>query len=286
MQAKAVGASLSDYRIDAIFASNLLRAAWTAQQIHKHQPPPGPPLTYSPLFQEQNFGKAERQPFAAHKGLTGFYREPGRSFKFDQGESLDDVRRRGEKAMAQYIEPYLEKAKGKSSADAPHIFVVAHGIFNSEFLGGLLARRPPSVNNVVWRGSGMTNTGWTRLEVGYADEFPEEELGGEENVGTGTAKPSLGNAEVDSAGRETTQPTSVPAQSPSLTRTTTGTSTRSTASTQSARDKKQLPHLRVNIVATNVTTHLEGVKRQQGGIGSAAHDNKQKDIRSFFAGGS
>lgn len=186
--------------------------------------------------------------------------------------------------MSQYIEPFLEKSRGKSAADAPHIFVVAHGIFNSEFLGGLLARRPPSVNNVVWKGSGMTNTGWTRLEVGYADEFPEQQ-GEEQSVGTGTAKPSLGDAEEDSAGRDTTQPTSVPAQAPSLTRTTTGASTRSTASTQSAKDKKPLPHLRVNIIATNVTTHLDAVKRQRGGIGSAAHDDKQKDIRSFFAGG-
>jgi hypothetical protein len=180
----------------------------------------------------------------------------------------------------------LQKAKGKSATDAPHIFVVAHGIFNSEFLGALIARRPPSRDQVAWRGSGMTNTGWTRIEVGYADEFPAGQQQGEEAVGTGDAKPTTGAAEVDASGHSTTQPTAVPAQSPNLTRTTTNTSTRSTASVRSVSgEKKPLPHLRVNILAMNVSTHLDGVKRQQGGIGSSAHDDKQKDIRSFFAGG-
>lgn len=135
----------------------------------------------------------------------------------------------------------------------------------------------------------MTNTGWTRLEVGYADEFPDDEgdeAGEGESAGTGMAKPSFGTSEVDPAGRDTTQPTSVPSQPPNLTRTTTNASTRSTTSVQSTGGKKPLPYLKVNIVATNVTTHLEGIKRQQGGIGSAAHDDKQKDIRTFFAGGS
>ncbi|KAJ9121821.1 hypothetical protein QFC22_002444 [Naganishia vaughanmartiniae] len=190
--------------------------------------------------------------------------------------------------IAQFIEPIFERSKGKRGEDAPHIFVVAHGIFNSEFLGALLARRPPSFNNVSWRGSGMTNTGWTRLEVGYADEFPhEEEEGGEENVGTGTAKPTSNNVETTRSGADTTQPTAVPSQPPNLTRTTTASSTRSTASARSASTpKKEVAHLKVKILTTNVTTHLEGIKRQQGGIGSGAHDDKQKDIRSFFAGGS
>lgn len=132
----------------------------------------------------------------------------------------------------------------------------------------------------------MTNTGWTRVEIGYHDEFPASQQDGEEAVGTGEAKPTTGAAEVDASGQSTTQPTAVPAQPPNLSRTTTNTSTRSGASSMSvSREKKPLPYLRVNVLTMNVSTHLDGIKRQKGGIGSSAHDDKQKDIRSFFAGG-
>ncbi|GLB38344.1 putative phosphoglycerate mutase-like protein [Lyophyllum shimeji] len=40
--------------------------------------------------------------------------------------------------------------------------------------------------------------------------------------------------------------------------------------------------LRVRIVQYNACGHLDGLVRQKGGIGSAAYDPNQKDIRSFF----
>ncbi|PSR70465.1 hypothetical protein PHLCEN_2v13616 [Hermanssonia centrifuga] len=46
-----------------------------------------------------------------------------------------------------------------------------------------------------------------------------------------------------------------------------------------------LPPLEVRVVAFNSSEHLEKVKRQHGGIGSAAYDPKQQDIRAFFGGG-
>jgi hypothetical protein len=60
----------------------------------------------SPLLREQHFGKgeawslpwltaAEQQPFG-EKG--GYVRQPGRRFKFDEGENLDDVRERAHQA--------------------------------------------------------------------------------------------------------------------------------------------------------------------------------------------
>jgi hypothetical protein len=45
-----------------------------------------------------------------------------------------------------------------------------------------------------------------------------------------------------------------------------------------------LPPLTVEILATDVTTHLDGVERQGGGIGSAGFDEKQQEIRAFFSG--
>ncbi|KAH8114735.1 histidine phosphatase superfamily [Phellopilus nigrolimitatus] len=43
--------------------------------------------------------------------------------------------------------------------------------------------------------------------------------------------------------------------------------------------------LRVKVIQHNQRSHLDGIKRQLGGIGSAAHDPAQKDIRAFFGGG-
>ncbi|RDX42613.1 phosphoglycerate mutase-like protein [Lentinus brumalis] len=45
------------------------------------------------------------------------------------------------------------------------------------------------------------------------------------------------------------------------------------------------PKLRIQVTDVNRHEHLAEVKRQKGGIGSAAHDPKQQDIRAFFGGG-
>lgn len=36
----------------------------------------------------------------------------------------------------------------------------------------------------------------------------------------------------------------------------------------------------------NVTTHLEGLKRTKGGVGSEQYDARQKSLRDFFSGAS
>jgi hypothetical protein len=41
----------------------------------------------------------------------------------------------------------------------------------------------------------------------------------------------------------------------------------------------------VRILCADVTTHLDGVHRQRGGIGSQGFDEKQSDLRKFFGGG-
>jgi hypothetical protein len=166
--------------------------------------------------------------------------------------------------IAQFIEPILQEAKGKSATDAPHIFIVAHGIFNSEFLGALYARNPPSMDPIEWEYSAMANTGWNRFEVGYADEFPADQKDGKDEVGTGDSR---GAVEIDASGHITIQPTAVPAESPDLSGTT---------------EQKTLPPLRVNVLAMNVSTHLDGVKGEQNRIESSAEDD---DHKAFFGGG-
>ncbi|KAH9947560.1 phosphoglycerate mutase-like protein [Amylocystis lapponica] len=46
-----------------------------------------------------------------------------------------------------------------------------------------------------------------------------------------------------------------------------------------------LPPLEVRVTEFNRHEHLNSVARQKGGIGSAAHDPSQQDIRAFFGGG-
>ncbi|WWD22474.1 hypothetical protein CI109_106967 [Kwoniella shandongensis] len=245
-QAKALGASLKDTKFDAIFASDLLRANWTAQQIHKNQSEPQPPFTSSELLREQNFGEAEHKPFG-EKGP--WVRQPGRVFKFPSGESLNDVRARANEAIRLFIEPALKESYGKPPS-SNHLVVVAHGIFNAEFLGALLARRK-NAQPLEWNYRGMTNTGWTRAEVGYADE-------------SNSTAPA--NLTTDPSGP--VSPSSSPAAPPLDTPA-----------------NKDLPALAIRIVSTDVTTHLDGVVRQKGGIGSQGYDEKQGDIRKFFGGG-
>ncbi|KAL7418765.1 hypothetical protein Q5752_006448 [Cryptotrichosporon argae] len=269
-QAKALGASLKNTKIDAIYASPLLRARWTAEQIHSHQPNP-PPLTLSPLLREQHFGVAERKPFGG--GGTGEYvRLPGRTFKFPDGESLGDVRARANDAVAQFIEPHLRAAHGQPPAST-HVVVVAHGIFNSELLGALLARRngPPQAG---WGYRGMTNTGWTRLEVGYADEAaaparaqvvdthpPGVDLDANPMSGTPDPDPMSGAPAAPVTASSIPPAAATPPPQPL---------------------DPALPPLVICITCADVTSHLEGVHRQKGGIGSAPFDAGQKSLKAFF----
>ena len=43
--------------------------------------------------------------------------------------------------------------------------------------------------------------------------------------------------------------------------------------------------LNVQLLASNIAAHLEGLTRQKGGIGSTAYDSSQKSIKDFFSGG-
>jgi broad specificity phosphatase PhoE len=49
------------------------------------------------LLREQHFGVAEQQTFGTSDG-NGFFRKPGRTFRFPEGETLEDVRARANEA--------------------------------------------------------------------------------------------------------------------------------------------------------------------------------------------
>ena len=138
-----------------------------------------------------------------------------------------------------------------ASSDAPvHIVVAAHGIFNSEFIGAFLRRRVTGAGS-GWKSTGMTNTGWTRLTLSLADPTHPHP--------TSPTKPQ------PSESNQSSLPLADAPTNPS--------------------PHMGQPKLDVQIGEINHTAHLEGVKRQKGGIGSLGHDEKQRDLRDFFAGG-
>lgn len=68
------------------------------------------------------------------------------------------------RSILQYIEASLQESQGKPPT-SKHIAVVAHGIFNSEFTGALLARRE-SDRPLEWgyKGESAINTRSSNVE--------------------------------------------------------------------------------------------------------------------------
>nr|ODN93052.1 hypothetical protein L204_05232 [Cryptococcus depauperatus CBS 7855] len=253
-QAKALGEYFKTTKFDSIFASDLKRALWTSQQIHRQQPDPKCPLIVSKLLREQFFGEAEQKNFGAN---STWARQPGRAFKFSGGESLEDVRERAKQAIHDFIEPLLQKCRGLPPS-SKHVIIVAHGIFNSEFLGALMARKKSNAP-LEWSYQGMTNIvrpdgpRW-RLAIQH-DEAPTAPA--TTHIITNPAPP--------------VSPSSEPSAPP--------------PSATSMPGQTNLEPLTVRILCSDVTSHLSGVIRQEGGIGNTGYDEQQEDIQKFFGGG-
>lgn len=148
-----------------MFASDLKRAHSTARAIYDAQPDPKPPLTITQLIREQGFGVGEGKPWSPSPGATWSLPE-GRDGKFDDGESLNDVGRRGDRFFEQHLAPILAEAKGKSTGEV-NVVIVSHGIAIAETLGALV-RRSVAVDRDGWTGGfrGLHNTAWTRVAIG------------------------------------------------------------------------------------------------------------------------
>ena len=152
-----------------MFASPLQRAKITAIQIYDCQPSPKPALTLSPLLREQYWGVAEGHAFVfpSDKTNDGPRYEPlvGRSSRFPEGESLEDVAARADRFIDERIISLVDSSIGKLAGEVA-IFIVAHGIVISELIGAIVSRdtRKVPAPSETWRG--LRNTAWTRLEVG------------------------------------------------------------------------------------------------------------------------
>jgi len=187
-QARAVGKYFAGLRIHAIYASPLLRAYATAEQIQIHQlSDPKPTLVPSDLLREQHFGDAEGQPFTwshllnparasssspskgqdkGQRNTKGAYTPlADRQSRFPNGESSDDVARRVDNFISEFIIPHVLASLPDYGHQPLNIFIVSHGIAIAEVIGAFLRREPTHTAppSESWRG--LVNTGWTQLTV-------------------------------------------------------------------------------------------------------------------------
>jgi broad specificity phosphatase PhoE len=159
-----VGKYFSSYPITHIFASDLKRAHSTARAIYDAQPDPKPPFTVTPLIREQNFGDGEGQPWMASAG-SQWSQPQGRDGKFNNGECLNDVARRGDEFFETHLAPIIREARMKPAGQV-NVVVVSHGIAIAETLGALV-RRSVHVQSDGWSGGfrGLHNTAWSRVAI-------------------------------------------------------------------------------------------------------------------------
>jgi probable phosphoglycerate mutase len=108
-QVKLLAQRLKDEHIDAIFSSDLDRAAETAREIAKYHE--GTPLIFTPDLQERSFGELEGKP-----GLEVDWHNPPEYF-----EPVEEIRER--------IRRILDYAYGHYP-DGTVLFV-AHGVLNT-----------------------------------------------------------------------------------------------------------------------------------------------------------
>lgn len=71
--------------------------------------------------------------------------------------------------IAQFIEPVLRETKGRPPTQR-HVVVVAHGIFNSEFIGALLSRTKSGALDWGYKGVCYAISGWSSLMITRYDK--------------------------------------------------------------------------------------------------------------------
>ncbi|KAH0832117.1 histidine phosphatase superfamily [Lanmaoa asiatica] len=178
-QAKALGEFYARVRLDAIITSDLKRAHATAVALLNSQPDPKPSFKVDRDFREQNFGDAEGHPWLmrriADKSLDDHFRDGqypilfNRNERFPNGESLDDVAARAERAIDNLVlKSYLSRAISSDIEDV-HVAVVSHGLCISELIPALLKRNDGGAATKDYRG--LLNTAWTRVAVQVKVEF-------------------------------------------------------------------------------------------------------------------
>lgn len=145
-QAKRLAERLKDERIDAIYSSNLARAADTANAISKHHP--DVPVKFVNELKEMNFGSMEGRLLTE----MGFQNKDYQKVILNsKGESVEQLYSRAER----FIHDILKKHPNET------VLLVAHGAINLAIIAAATNKKPKDIAEMNIHG----NTSVTIIEM-------------------------------------------------------------------------------------------------------------------------
>ena len=212
------------------------------------------------LLREQDFGFYEGKPFyvrdttSPKSGKDNHRSQHVNGPDFQDVESKESMRKRADEFVESNLVPLLCQAGTPSE---PNIAIFSHGI--------ILNHLWRSVLSLFGRSTVSLTPG---ISVGNAGSTPLEYLGGWSNTG-------YLELEVYSADAATLPSTVEPLKF------TSGNSEVAIGEVKDKQDLPLFPNLRMKILTINGKEHLRALRRTRG-VGSAAHDEDQKRIDTFF----
>jgi len=237
-----------------------------------------PQIMQTPLIREQDFGWYEGKSYVKVPYGSAFrdrndHRSIHKDEEFADMEPKELIAVRVDNFLDEHLFPLLDSSTGTTM---PTVAVVSHGVTLVHIWRRLLLRLSPGSLEVhpelltthehfdPQRLGGWANTGFLALEFNRNRIFPV------------AAPPAQDAATVSALDVDTTTPGIGPeSQAPDAIQPVANVTLVSTA-------LRILDGWTTTIHTINGTSHLIGLKRTRGGVGSAAHDENQKTIDAFF----
>lgn len=255
----------------AVFASDLSRARLTAEGICRLQPPAQSSVT--PILtrdlRERDFGSLEGISWNSSHSLSGSASSSSAAAQ-TEFESHISMTQRANSFLGDHLLPLLLDEQDPNHEQ--EVAIVAHGIilrvlwsclaglFNPMEVhiapGAALRHGSEIAVNPVW-----SNTGFMAVHIQPIMMTP------------GVATPVLPSWDLHQplrSGNSRVDDVTVPAP------------LENAVSRSSDSDEALLQGWRITVVAVDSRTHLSGLHRTRGGIGSSVHDSRQKRIDQFF----
>ncbi|KAI4718781.1 phosphoglycerate mutase-like protein [Aureobasidium sp. EXF-10727] len=303
-QARRLSDFLADNRppLTRIFSSTLQRAYKTASIVAAKQSTKDLTVSTVPYLIERDFGYYEGKNNRVRKGPHR--EEHKKEAGYVEEESKDNLAVRADLFLDHHLLPMLHDEADFGGAAEHVVAIVSHGILLSSLWRRLLLRLGPksvkvSPSVVASRGQvvlahlgGWSNTGFLELSIQDLDPRASPDL----DIVLPAVIPSSHAIAVtaDSSSRiepDTTSPPHLVTESSEPEMLTDQPDVVGDVSVpKDAIDpesvERESPRLlegyRTTILVVDGQQHLQGLKRQRGGIGRAEHDDKQQSMTAFF----